>query len=334
MASSVTALVIGAGEFGQHYVRILSQLNRRRLAGVPRIEKLIITRTRHAGAAKSAATLRQNPACSVKEVIGAQASTRDHVSGLLKRYQPQLIVISARDKILGDTIHAHYAMEALNWGAVLCEKPFCNATGDGGSLAYFHDLKRCKHAEQFSLELPLAVVSRELMRHNDLLNLFLQAEQLAFHWEARDRGDHNVIDDLALHPWSLIPPPFKAGLVGVQNQGHQADIHLNLYNPDTRQRVPCCIRLRSGGTFRGLALNDLTVSIIHKGRLTKLVRVGGSLDDAVARQHEPVQGNVLLEVADPLEQHIIAALRRQPIVGLARAFESQLFLEELHGYVP
>ena len=51
-------------------------------------------------------------------------------------------------------------------------------------------------------------------------------------------------------------------------------------------------------------------------------------------QDEPVEGDDLLRVKNPLEQHIVAALRHNPIIDLSRAYESQLFLEQIRGYRP
>jgi hypothetical protein len=68
--------------------------------------------------------------------------------------------------------------------------------------------------------------------------------------------------------------------------------------------------------------------------LIKPVQVNGPLNDEVLSQNTPVKGDVLLQVNNPLEQHIVAALRRKPIVGLSRTYESQLFLEQVRGYRP
>jgi hypothetical protein len=334
MAPPISALVIGVGEFGQHYADILSRLNSRGLPHVPPIDRLIVTRTQFASAERLAESLQQNAGCSVKEVVAAEASGVEHVRDLLKDYHPGMIAITAKDKNLGDTIHAHYAAQATKYGIVLCEKPFCNANGDGSSLQYFHSLKRSKYSGLFGLELPLTVVAGAMMQIRDLRNLLLNASRYEFLWQARDRGDNNVIDDLVLHPWSLIPSQFKAKQIEVLDQGNQADIRVNLQDSNSRQRVTCRILLKAGGNFRGMVIDDIVVSIITEGRLTKLVQVHGSLNDAVLSQNTPVKGDVLLQVNNPLEQHIMAALRRKPIVGLSRTYESQLFLEQLRGYRP
>jgi len=334
MEPPISVLVIGVGEFGQHYADILSRLNSRRLPYAPQIERLIVTRTQFESAERFAESLQQNDDCSVKEVVAAEASGIEHVRDLLEDYHPGMIAIVAKDKELGDTIHALYAAEAIAYGAVLCEKPFCNANGDGSSLQYFHRLEDCNNSGLFGLELPMAVVTGTMMQNKDLRNLLLNASNFEFFWQARDRGDNNVIDDLVLHPWSLIPPQFKANQIDVLDRGDQADIRINLQNPHSRKMATCRIRLRAGGNFRGLVIDDIVISIINEGRLTKLVQVNDSLNDAVLSQNTPVKGDVLLQVNNPLEQHIVAALRRKPIVGLSRTYQSQLFLEQLRGYRP
>jgi hypothetical protein len=92
--------------------------------------------------------------------------------------------------------------------------------------------------------------------------------------------------------------------------------------------------LKSGGKLRAMMIDGLVFIILTEGSRIKLVQTDGSLKDAVSNQNKPVKGKLLLQVNNPLEQHILAALRHKPIVGLSRAYESQLFLEQLRGYTP
>ena len=84
MARPISALVIGAGEFGRHYADILSRLNSRRLPHVPQIGRLIVTRTLFESAGRLAESLRQNAGCCVKELVAAEASGIDQVRDILK----------------------------------------------------------------------------------------------------------------------------------------------------------------------------------------------------------------------------------------------------------
>jgi hypothetical protein len=131
----------------------------------------------------------------------------------------------------------------------------------------------------------MAVVTGTMMQNKDLRNLLLNAGNFEFFWQARDRGDNNVIDDLVLHPWSLIPPQFKAKQIDVLDKGDQADIRINLQNPHSRKTAACRIRLRAGSNFRGLLIDDIVISIINEGRLTKLVQVNDSLPDTLRSLH-------------------------------------------------
>jgi hypothetical protein len=332
MGSSITALVLGTGKFGRHYAKILSVLNERELTGVPRIEKLIVSKTRLDSARNLAESLRQNSHCAVDEVSGVKISNRDHLRQLMERQAIQFFAITARDKQCGDTVHALYAVETLKYGTVLCEKPFCNADGDGSSLKYFRDLTTCRNSKRFGLELPLAIVAGKLMQDQYFRERLLHASHIGFYWEAPDRGDSNVIDDLVLHPWSLIPPQFKTRVIDIQGQGQRADIHLQLHNRHNRHTITCRIELRTGGNFRGMMIDDFAFSVRTEDSRLKLVKIKDSLRDASSQPDKSITKKVLLEVDNPLEQHIVAALKGQPIVGLTRAYESQLFLEELHGY--
>jgi len=105
-----------------------------------------------------------------------------------------------------------------------------------------------KNSGFFGLELPMAVVAMDMMQVEELHDRTMEAVNFEFIWQARDRGDNNVIDDLALHPWSLIPPQFKTKSIGVFDKGNQADIRVDLQNPISRKTVPCRILLEAGGT--------------------------------------------------------------------------------------
>ena len=79
MAPPISALIIGLGEFGQHYADILSRLNNRRLPHVPPIGRLIVTRTQFESAKRLAESLQQKAGGCVKEVVAAEASGIEHV---------------------------------------------------------------------------------------------------------------------------------------------------------------------------------------------------------------------------------------------------------------
>ena len=334
MSPPISVIVLGAGGFGRYYIDILARLNSRKLPKVPQIGRLVVTRTHIESAERLADSVRKTSSCAVEEVVGAKVSSLEDVCDLLQDHQPGLTAIAARDKDQGDTIHAPYAMQALNHGAVLCEKPFTNANGDGDSLKYFQKIRNSHNAGLFGLELPLAVTAKKMQNVKNLRTLLLNARKFEFIWHARDRGDHNIIDDLVLHPWSLIPPQFKATQMDVLDKGDQADIRFSLSSSSRREAATCRILLRAGGNYRAMMVDDLAIRFLNVDGLTKLVRVNGPLDASVAGQDKTVEGDDLLQVDNPLEKHIVAVLRHNPIVDLCRAFESQLFLEKIRGYRP
>jgi len=129
LETGVRVIVIGAGRFGRHYLRILAGLNLRRPTGIPFIARLVFTRTDPAMAAAiaTARALRDDPACHIPEVTGRAAASGEDVARQLEIYRPALTCITARDPRRGEAVHAEYSHPALHYGAVLCEKPLADA---------------------------------------------------------------------------------------------------------------------------------------------------------------------------------------------------------------
>jgi len=329
--SKINALVIGAGNFGQYYARIISKLNNEKLS-IPLIDKLIITRTQLKRAQELASDLRKNADCNVNDIIAAEVSGTNELIEVLEKYQPEFIGITARDKVIGDTIHAVYSAHALNYGAVLCEKPFANATGDGSSLKYFTDLFEYENSDLFGLELPFALVMKDLMQKKDLLDTFMNAKRIEFYWETMSSVNSNIIDTLATHPWSLIPEVYKIESLKVEDRGLKAQIIMNLFNNEICKNAICKVNLKAGGNFRGIMIDNYAIAISSKEVLIKLIELNKSLEDAARAGEKALYGNILLEVNNPLKQNIIAVLKNKPIVSLRKTYDSQLFLERLHGY--
>lgn len=332
MKSKINALVIGTGNFGQYYAQIISKLNNEKLS-IPLIDKLIITRTQLKRAQELASDLRKNNDCNINDIIAAEVSGTNELIEVLEKYQPEFIGITARDKVMGDTIHAVYSAHALNYGAVLCEKPFANASGDGSSLKHLTDLFNCEKSDLFGLELPFAVVMKDIMQKKDLSDLFMNAKSIEFYWETMSSVENNIIDSLAIHPWSLIPEVYKIESVKVEDRGLNARIIMNLFNNGICKNTICKINLKAGGNFRGIMIDNYAVAISSKGVLIKLIELNKSLEDAAREGEKALYSKVLLELDNPLKQNIIAVLKNKPIVSLKKTYDSQLFLERLHGYM-
>jgi hypothetical protein len=105
-----------------------------------------------------------------------------------------------------------------------------------------------------------------------------------------------------------------------------------LVNQEIGSRIPCKMTLKIGPGVRGLMVDDLAIGIKSNEALIHLIKLDQPLEDIAEAGKDVMRGAVLLTVDNPLQQHIIATLRHQPIVGLAQTYESQLFLEALHGY--
>lgn len=332
MKSRINALVIGAGNFGKYYARIISRLNNEKL-NIPLIDKLIITRTQLKRAQEPASILRKNADCNVNDIIAAEVSGTNELIEVLEKYQPEFIGIAARDKVIGDTIHAVYSAHALKYGAVLCEKPFANASGDGSSLKYFIDLFEYEKIDLFGLELPFAVVMKDIMQKKDLADLFMNAKSIEFYWETMSSVNSNIIDMLAVHPWSLIPEVYKIESVKVDDRGLTAQIIMHLYNKETGGNTKCKINLKAGGNFRGIMIDNYAVAISTNGTLIKLIELNKPIEDIAGKDEKALYGKVLLELDNPLKQNIIAILKNKPVVSLRKTYDSQLFLERLHGFM-
>jgi len=332
MKSKINALVIGAGNFGQYYARIISKLNNEKLS-IPSIYKLIITRTQLKRAEELASDLRKNADRNVNDVIAAEVSSTNHLVKLLEKYRPEFIGITARDKVIGDTIHAVYSAHALKYGAVLCEKPFANASGDGSSLKHLTDLFNYEKSDLFGLELPFAVVMKDIMQKKDLSDLFMNAKSIEFYWETISSVKNNIIDMLAVHPWSLIPDVYKIEAIKVEDRELNTQITLQLYNDKTCKNTICKINLKAGGNFRGIMIDNYAIAISSKGVLIKLIELNKPIEDTPREGEKALYGKVLLELDNPLKQNIIAVLKNKPIVSLRKTYDSQLFLERLHGYM-
>jgi hypothetical protein len=330
----INALILGAGNFGRHYARILSQINRDKLPGIPFIDKLIVTRTRIEGSREIADFIRNQNACAVNAVVPAKLSSPGDLMALIEKHQPEFIAIVARDNQKGDSVHALYTAYALQSATVLCEKPFSNAFGDGSSLKSFDALFSYENKELFALELPFAVVMRQLMQSEKFRNLYRNMRNLEFFWETQVTLENYIIDDLALHPWSLIPRAYPLKTVAVKREDNKADVKLVIENPFTGLDVSCKLTLREGGNFRGMMIDDDVIGIKSEQASIKLIHLNAKLAEAVIAGAAAMEGEILLEIDNPLKQNIVAALKQEPIVNLKQTYESQVFLERLHGYVP
>jgi hypothetical protein len=217
---------------------------------------------------------------------------------------------------------------------VLCEKPFSEATGDGRSLMACHALFNEANAARFGLELPMAVVVRNMLRSARLRKWFARAGQVQIVWAADIPRKNMLVDDLALHPWSLLHPVFEISVIRVENLQNRARIDLELKHRRSDRRIDGCITLKNRGSFRGIGIDDTTIVFGNSASGVKLIRLAQPLEAAARIAHARTAGQAILQVKNPLAQNILAVLRQRPMVGLRDTCASQLFLERLHGYFP
>jgi hypothetical protein len=316
----MNVLVIGTGGFGKHYARIISQLES---SG---IDNVIITRTSMDSAIRQAAALRKE---AKTNVIGMQVANLGQLMGVLDEYGPGFTAVTAKDPEIGDDIHPPYTKAALKYGIVLCEKPFANAKGGGESLEFF----KFDHHERFGLELPFAVVYNEIQKNPELYQRFLNARKIRIVWKTKGKRkeENNVINDLALHPWSLIPPEFE--LKNVDNvdpydKGNSAKLCLS-YSCDSHP-VRVEMDLAHGGHVTAIELDGYTIGVKIQGVTNTLVDTQSPLEKVIELGNDGLSGKELLVVDNPLKQHIAAALNGTPIAGFPRAYASQEFLEKLY----
>lgn len=332
MRPTINALVLGAGRFGSHYVRILARLNNRQFSDTPAIGKLIVTRTTQSGARRAAREARAGGPTAVEGIIPEKVAHTGDLKRVLNQHRPGLIAIVARDHRTGDAIHGRYTRIALSHGAVLCEKPFLPADGDGTSLNALKAIAAQNFAHPLGLELPMAVVAQHLHRIPTVAAAMQGAKQIRYHWASSVRADVCLIDDLVLHPWSLLPPGFTVTILDQSTGPQQADIRLRLTHRRMGRTLPCQVRLSKGGGLRSMSIDDVTLIFQTRGRWVRVFQVDRPRPEPLRSAAGLNAAREVLAIDNPLEQHIVAMLRQRPIVGFDDICQSQLFLEKLHGY--
>jgi hypothetical protein len=322
-------LLVGAGRFAAYYINALAEISRPNRSGPEFVGKLIVTKTDLQQARRLADEIHQRHPVSFGTVIGAQVRAVDGLTALLAEHAPHLTCITARDRRQGDAIHAAYTSAALAHGAVLCEKPFNSVQGDGTSLAALVGIQESSWAGRFGLELPMAVVGREMWRHPVLGPLLERARRIDFLWERPLDGPTGLLEDLALHPWSLLMGGGRRMWVRRVDEGQRtASIQLEWLPINRRRPVRCRIRLRSSGRFRGMALDDQCLSFgYHEGRMV-VFQLTSDLDSAAANPGTHM-GTSVMTVENPLKQQILSLQAGRPVVGIETALASQRFLEAL-----
>jgi hypothetical protein len=312
---SGTVMVVGAGRFGIHYPRVLFELSTEARFG---LERLVITRTHLSAARQTAAVIARMPGNPFIPVLGIEVADLGQLEQALAQYRPGLICIAARDPQLGDSIHARYTPAALDYGAVLCEKPFSRAD-DRLAPAILRKLMQHPNAAVFGLHLPMVVVREAMLADGRLGPRLRSARRIEFIWEKWGHGS-DLVADLALHPWSLIPQPEDLCVSGFKNAA--ARVEIDFETPHCNGRMI----LGGEGSFRGMRLDDLVLRFEFAGGILHILECTAGWPDILEGKYVSESESSILSVGNPLKQHICAQFEGRPIVNIGMALQSQLFL--------
>lgn len=327
-----TVLIVGVGRFGRNYVTALAHLARNQTPLPYPIKRVIITRR----SARSASDLVQQLQSRIDplgfELIGQQIQNENQLAQVLKQQRPCLTCITARDPIIGDAIHALYTATAALHGPVLCEKPYSTAQGNGRSLSMLEGLL-ARRDLIVGMELPMAVVRHAMEAHLGLKTLFSEAREIVFDWCKQSPGPIDLITELFLHPWSLIPSEYSLTLKAVHNGKRQATVRafLKRSKHPLSKPIPCLFRFQTGSQQRTLRIDQRQFAFDYRNNQLYV----SILDLAVGnhRQGIPTPPETSsIAVANPLAQHLLAMLQKRPIVNLNQIHNAQMILEQLFGY--
>ena len=327
MKDALTILVVGAGRFAANYMKVLAALGRRMPADLPPIGTVVVTRTSPAAAKETAAAWQRSPATGFS-VLADAVDCDSQLASVLARHQPQLTCITARDPDVGDDIHARYAALALETGAVLMEKNCAGALGDGASLALVETLARHPKVRHLGMALPMAPLRAAMAARSPIDRALSEAQEIRFHWETPHVGAMGLVQELALHPWSLLPAETAVSVAQVAQSADGADIRLALAPTDSSCAASCHIRLQIGARRRTMDIGDLGLGFEFIEGYLKAV----PLSETGTARSKTKMPRALCRTADPIRQHILACLRGEPLCGIDVIARSQRFLEALAGY--
>lgn len=328
-----TTLIVGAGRFARNYLQVMAVSNHMARRGSHRdvFDPLIVTRTSVRKAQEAARDILQTYGDGFSAVLAEEVKDGRGLKKVLAAHRPDLICITARDPHQGDSIHAEYSELGLEVGTVLCEKPFSCAKGDGGSLFPLKALLRHRHASRFGLHLPMAVVLPAMVRDPYLGPLLSESGQVHFLWQKQNAaGDqiNDLVNDLAVHPWSLLPDAVSA--TGAER----------IAGPAEAVRITFCRRpfvsarsfsgsmlLQTGGIFRGMCLDGHVFQFRFENDTLRVLEPDLPWPDILAGQGGNADAKVVLQIENPLRQHLHALLMGRPIVDMQQTLACQRFLE-------
>ena len=357
MSKGIAVLVVGAGNFGKNYPDIISRLNSQNWhnsivdCGMPLIDTVVITRT-DVDAAKDMAkqlTIKysNDPTHNCRPSIeGECVGNLADLEGVIKKYDVRFTVIATKDPVLGNRVHEGQSMMALKYGSVLCEKPFTDATGNGGSIDAINRIIGLEQSvgmsgNRFGLQLPLVQMGMALMENEHVKKHLELLPEIKIHYSSPRSTPEGVVNDLLIHAWSLLPQEYEYSVEDhhISSDRRQVfEVKGSTINPE--RKISAQIILTPGGNFRGMSIGGYLYGLKSSpGGITEAINMTGiSLDDAAEIDNDSITNYALesrcspIRIENPLKENIIASLKGSPATDSYHALRSQIFLEQAFGY--
>ena len=329
MVHRYTTLIVGAGRFARNYLQVMAQSNRLARVGSSKVvfDPLIVTRTSVQKARAKARDILRTYGDSFNAVSAEVVKDVNGLETVLAVHRPDLICITARDPHQGDRIHAEYSRLGLDVGTVLCEKPFSCVEGDGRTLIPLKALLQHRHAGRFSLHLPMAVVLQAMANDPYLGRLLGESEQVHFFWQKQNAAG-DLVNDLAVHPWSLLPGPVSpTGAERITGPAEAVKITFSSQPHGSARSFCGSMLLQTGGLFRGMCFDGNVFQFRFEDDKLRVLELDLPWPDILAGQGDQARAGVVLQIENPLRQHLHALLMGHPVVDMQQTLACQCFLE-------
>lgn len=318
--------VIGARGFGRWHVN--------NLAALLDEDDLLIVTTTNVDTAKALAEQKMKELMCTVPIIGVEVKDEETLEkNLLSQHDLYLLSNTARDRVIGNDIHASYAMRSAPYvKRMLLEKPFADATGNNESV---------RQAERFieqlnidgplvGMELPFIPVADKIRTDTDLYDRLRDAEHVEMSLVTKGANKGDIINDLALHLWSLLPEEHELVMKKARMDERSAEIVADVYDLKHNNIFTYTMHLGydpvSPG-FTGIRIDDYIV-VIKKEGLNNVVAEVGATSLQEAMEHPERHGRILTEVYNPLRIHLETMFKDAVLFDEEHILDSQMFLEE------
>ena len=173
----------------------------------------------------------------------------------------------------------------------------------------------------------MAVVLPAMLQDPHLGFLFGKARQIHFLWQKREAGG-DLIDDLAVHPWSLLPRPVTVTAVE-RSTGQANGVRLAFCQQPATAGNPLAgsMLLQTGGTFRGMCVDGTVLQFDFSGGLLRVLALDLPWERILDGERCRSRAGVVLQIENPLQQHLVSLLMGRPVVDMQHTLACQRFLE-------